>query len=73
MFLMFLLKQTTQTTRRLPMKPVMMMREKRMGTRRGTILIRMSRSSPSLNTSLERWVWLVWLRRSSRVMLVRLR
>ena len=33
LFRMFLLRATTRTTRMLPMEPMMMMREKRIGTR----------------------------------------
>jgi hypothetical protein len=36
-FLMLLFMRTTRTTRRLPMKPTMMTREKRTGTTMGTI------------------------------------
>ena len=43
-FLMFLFRMTTNTTRRFPTKPMTIIREKRMGTRKGTIFIRNSKS-----------------------------
>ena len=43
-FRMFLFLVTTQTTRMFPKKPVMMMMEKRMGTKKGTIFIKVSKS-----------------------------
>ena len=42
-FLIFLLRMTTRTTRRLPTNPIMMTRVKMMGTTMGTTAIRISR------------------------------
>ena len=44
-FLIFLFRVTTKTTRRLPMKPMMMMTENRMGTKKGTIFINVFKSA----------------------------